>query len=100
MGKWGYIVNVIMVTWTFFEVTILCFPETYPLTWNTFNYAVRQLLFPSSCIANVMPQAPITLAVMGLSLVWYMIAGRRYYDGPRSNVHEKSTPQKEKSEEP
>ncbi|KIR28093.1 amino acid permease [Cryptococcus deuterogattii 99/473] len=83
MGKWGYIVNVIMVTWTFFEVTILCFPETYPLTWNTFNYA-----------------APITLAVMGLSLIWYMIAGRRYYDGPRSNVHENSTPQKEKSEEP
>lgn len=81
MGKWGYIVNVIMVVWTLFEVTILCFPETYPLTWDTFNYA-----------------APITLAVMGLSLVWYIIAGRRYYDGPRSNVQEDT--QKEKPDEP
>lgn len=98
MGKWGYIVNVIMVVWTLFEVTILCFPETYPLTWDTFNYAVRYL--PSSCsrIANENTQAPITLAVMGLSLVWYIIAGRRYYDGPRSNVQEDT--QKEKPDEP
>lgn len=52
MGKWGYIVNIIMVVWTFFEVTILCFPETYPLTWDTFNYAVRHQPPSFSRIAN------------------------------------------------
>ncbi|WVO18657.1 hypothetical protein L204_106377 [Cryptococcus depauperatus] len=69
MRKWGLYVNIVMTVWTLFEVTILCFPETYPLAWDTFNYA-----------------APITFAVMGLSLVWYFAAGRRYYGGPRSNV--------------
>ncbi|WVQ78870.1 hypothetical protein IAT38_000961 [Cryptococcus sp. DSM 104549] len=71
MRGWGIYVNIIMTVWTLFEVTILCFPETYPLTWDTFNYA-----------------APITIAVMVLSLIWYYGAGRRYYDGPRSNVED------------
>ncbi|OCF31661.1 amino acid permease [Kwoniella heveanensis BCC8398] len=69
MRKWGILVNWIMVIWTLFEVTILAFPETYPLTWNTFNYA-----------------APITIAVMALSFVWYFLGGRKYYDGPKSNL--------------
>nr|XP_031858496.1 uncharacterized protein CI109_006141 [Kwoniella shandongensis]KAA5525568.1 hypothetical protein CI109_006141 [Kwoniella shandongensis] len=69
MGRWGYAVNVIMFFWTLFEVTILAFPATYPLTWNTFNYS-----------------APITIAVMVLSLIWYFAHGKRYYDGPRSNL--------------
>ncbi|ODN76623.1 hypothetical protein L202_05271 [Cryptococcus amylolentus CBS 6039] len=76
MGKWGYLVNIIMVLWTLFEVTILCFPETFPLTWDTFNYA-----------------APITMAVMALSLVWYVAAGRKWYEGPRSNLEETETEQ-------
>ncbi|GFZ42510.1 hypothetical protein JCM24511_00226 [Saitozyma sp. JCM 24511] len=71
MRGWGVYVNGVMLLWTLFEVTILCFPETYPLTWDTFNYA-----------------APITLAVMALSFVWYALAGRRYYTGPRSNLPE------------
>lgn len=40
MRGWGVYVNMVMLLWTLFEVTILCFPETYPLTWDTFNYAV------------------------------------------------------------
>jgi hypothetical protein len=40
MRGWGVYVNGVMLLWTLFEVTILCFPETYPLTWDTFNYAV------------------------------------------------------------
>ncbi|KAK4685837.1 choline transport protein, partial [Tremellales sp. Uapishka_1] len=69
MRGWGIYVNGIMVIWTLFEVTILSFPTYYPLTWDLFNYA-----------------APITGAVMALSFIWYFAAGRRYYDGPRSNL--------------
>ncbi|WWC87950.1 uncharacterized protein L201_002850 [Kwoniella dendrophila CBS 6074] len=74
MRKWGLYVNIVMTLWTLFEVTILAFPASYPLTWNTFNYS-----------------APITGAVMALSLIWYFAAGRKYYDGPKSNL---STEQK------
>lgn len=71
MRGWGKYVNLTMTVWTLFEVTILCFPAVYPITLQTFNYA-----------------APITIAVMALSLVWYAIAGRKYYFGTRSNLSE------------
>ncbi|KAL7424711.1 polyamine transporter tpo5 [Cryptotrichosporon argae] len=69
MRGWGKYVNAVMLFWTLFEVTILCFPETYPVTASTMNYSWV-----------------ITIGVMILSFVWYFAAGKRHYHGPRSNL--------------
>lgn len=69
MGSWGLYVNIIMVVWGLFEVTILTFPAYYPFDATTFNYSWV-----------------ITLGVIIVSLVWYVLGGNRYYHGPKANV--------------
>ncbi|ORY24059.1 amino acid/polyamine transporter I [Naematelia encephala] len=69
MRGYGKYVNAVMIGWTLFEVTILSFPTIWPITGQNFNYA-----------------SVITVGVLLLSLIWYALAGRNYYFGPRSNI--------------
>lgn len=81
MGSWGLWVNILMIVWGLYETTILTFPQNFPFDEKTFNYSVRN----GSCsLAN--RQWVITLGVMLLSLIWYALGGRKYYDGPRANL--------------
>lgn len=68
MRGWGVYVNGVMLLWTLFEVTILCFPETYPLTWDTFNYAVSGASLRSAASARSQPD-PIRPHYFGYAAV-------------------------------
>ncbi|KAI5454540.1 polyamine transporter tpo5 [Naganishia albida] len=77
MGNWGLYINIIMVSWTFFECIILAFPTVQPITATNFNYS-----------------SIITIGVMVLSGIWYVLGGRRHYHGPKPNLgetHERHT---------
>ncbi|TBU31280.1 APC amino acid permease [Dichomitus squalens] len=67
-GIIGWIANVNCILWTLFVCIIFALPTELPVNGNTMNYA-----------------APITGGVILLSLIWYVLGGRKHYKGPQSN---------------
>lgn len=57
--------QIIMILWTTFEITILAFPTYQPLTALNMNYS-----------------SVITLGILALSLVWYYASAKNRYTGP------------------
>lgn len=94
MGKYGKVVNYIMLIWTgefrffknqaiqrthspvtyatAFEVVILSFPAYKPITAQTMNYS-----------------SIITIGTVLCSLIWYYSSAHNHYFGPRSNLEPK-----------
>lgn len=72
MGKYGKVVNYIMLVWTAFEVVILSFPAYKPITAQTMNYS-----------------SIITIGTVLCSLIWYFTSAHKHYFGPRSNLEPK-----------
>nr|VWO95804.1 Abhydrolase domain-containing protein ACTT2 (EC (ACT-toxin biosynthesis protein 2) [Ganoderma boninense] len=67
-GIVGWFANVNCILWTLFACVIFALPPLLPVNASTMNYA-----------------APITGGVVLLSLVWFVIGGRKHYKGPQSN---------------
>jgi choline transport protein len=65
MGKFGLFVNLVAIAYCGFLVVFLPFPTLLPVTGQNMNYA-----------------SPVFLAVMGFSIVYYFLWGRKYYLGP------------------
>lgn len=70
-GWLAFFVNWTAVLWVSFVVVILSLPETIPVTAASMNYA-----------------APITAAVMLVSLAYYYAGGKNVYTGPRNLIKE------------
>ncbi|KAG8158462.1 hypothetical protein KVR01_011584 [Diaporthe batatas] len=70
LGPASFFVNVWACSWTAFVSVIFLFPTVRPVAADTMNYAVVILAF-----------------VLLFSLVYWYIAGRKYYVGPRTEAH-------------
>ncbi|KAI7775566.1 hypothetical protein LA080_006577 [Diaporthe eres] len=70
LGPASFFVNVWACSWTAFVSIIFLFPTVRPVATDTMNYAVVILAF-----------------VLLFSLVYWFIAGRKYYVGPRTEAH-------------
>ncbi|PYH99856.1 amino acid transporter [Aspergillus ellipticus CBS 707.79] len=68
LGRWGPYINWISVIWVVFISTILFFPTTVPITASNMNYGI--------CVG-------IFIGVF--ALVWWWVAARGAYTGPRTN---------------
>lgn len=58
-------INIITLIWIFFAIVLFCFPTATPVTASSMNYASLLFVFFSGC-----------------AFAWYLIWGRRNYDGP------------------
>ncbi|KAJ0119954.1 mino acid permease [Diaporthe amygdali] len=70
LGPASIFVNIWACSWTAFVSVIFLFPTVRPVAADTMNYAVVILAF-----------------VLLFSLVYWFIAGRKYYVGPRTEAH-------------
>ncbi|KAF9889182.1 hypothetical protein FE257_007671 [Aspergillus nanangensis] len=68
LGRWGPIINWVSVTWVLFISMVLFFPPSLPVTAANMNYAI--------CVGAF-------IAVF--ALVWWLVAARGKYTGPRTN---------------
>lgn len=59
------VINIITLIWIFFAIVLFCFPTATPVTASSMNYASLLFVFFSGC-----------------AFAWYLIWGRRNYDGP------------------
>ena len=69
LGRFGMAVNVVALAYCIYLVTFLCFPLTQPVTVGTFNWA-----------------SAVFVVVALISLVYYMLEGRKVYKGPSAYV--------------
>ncbi|MFJ1706865.1 amino acid permease [Kitasatospora sp. NPDC088346] len=61
LGRWSRPVGILAVVWVAVVTVLVCLPQRYPVTGETFNYA------------------PVTLlVVLALSAAWYRMAGDRF----------------------
>lgn len=72
-GIVGWTANIVCVTWTCFICVIFAFPTVLPVTAETMNYA-----------------SVLAVGVIVLAYIWYFGSARKYYTGPRSNLHDDS----------
>ncbi|KAG2412391.1 hypothetical protein HFD88_009948 [Aspergillus terreus] len=68
LGKWGPLLNWVSVTWVLFISTVLFFPPSVPVTAANMNYAI--------CVGAF---------IAAFALVWWLVAARGKYTGPRTN---------------
>ncbi|KAL4780904.1 amino acid transporter [Aspergillus varians] len=71
LGKLGYPVNIISVCWICFALVLFCMPVSVPVEPTNMNYA-----------------SVVIAAFAIVSVVWYMISGRKHFSGPpvRGNI--------------
>ncbi|KAL4888985.1 amino acid permease [Aspergillus ambiguus] len=68
LGRWGPFLNWVSVTWVLFISTVLFFPPSVPVTAANMNYAI--------CVGAF---------IAAFALVWWIVAARGKYTGPRTN---------------
>ncbi|PWY92551.1 amino acid permease [Aspergillus heteromorphus CBS 117.55] len=67
LGRWGPYINWVSVIWVVFISTILFFPTTLPITASNMNYGI--------CVGTFIAM---------FALVWWWVAARGIYTGPRT----------------
>lgn len=65
LGKFGYAINIAAISWIALAIVLFCMPTAIPVTPVSMNYA----------------SAVFTGFAM-VSLIWYIISGRKYFTGP------------------
>lgn len=70
LGKFSLAINVWAIVWTAFVSVLYCFPTVLPVNETNMNYCVV-----------------ILAAVLAFSTIYWYIAGRKYYRGPRTEAH-------------
>ncbi|KAI9929207.1 hypothetical protein MW887_001615 [Aspergillus wentii] len=75
LGRWGTPINAISVTWVLFISTVLFFPPQVPVTLANMNYAI--------CVGAF---------IAAFALVWWRVAARGRYTGPRTNDYTQQVP--------
>ncbi|CAF3692167.1 unnamed protein product [Rotaria sp. Silwood1] len=73
LGKLGYVINIITIIWIPLAVILFMMPTTIPVTPSSMNYA--SVLF---------------VLFAGVSILWYVISGRKYFTGPQVPLIEES----------
>ncbi|CAO1637293.1 unnamed protein product [Sympodiomycopsis kandeliae] len=81
-GWLGRGINAIAIVWTLFEVIILCVPTVKDFGADTFNWS-----------------SVVFIGVMILAYGWYIIAGHKYYRGPRTVREQEGDAQQQQSSE-
>ncbi|KKZ65122.1 hypothetical protein EMCG_09028 [[Emmonsia] crescens] len=65
LGKFGYTINIIAVSWITLAIALFCMPVSLPVTPSTMNYA------------------SVVFAGFGMiSVVWYFVRARKEFTGP------------------
>lgn len=65
LGRFGYLINIISVSWVFFALVLFCMPVSVPVTASTMNYA-----------------SVVIAGFAGISVIYYYVRGRTYFSGP------------------
>ncbi|EPS35663.1 hypothetical protein H072_10915 [Dactylellina haptotyla CBS 200.50] len=65
LGKFGYAINIATVTWIILSVVLFCMPVSIPVTAAGMNYA-----------------SVVFMGFAFISVVWYVIRGRKTFNGP------------------
>ncbi|SPB49430.1 unnamed protein product [Aspergillus niger] len=78
LGRWGPYINWISVIWVVFISSVLFFPPTVPVTVSNMNYGI--------CVG---------ISIAAFSLVWWWVAARGRYTGPRTTEHMQPVPTEE-----
>ncbi|KAF5353418.1 hypothetical protein D9756_008027 [Leucocoprinus leucothites] len=65
LGRWGYFINWIAVSWVLFEIVLFSMPAVVPVNSTSMNYA-----------------SVVFIGFAVISGVWYIINGRQHYTGP------------------
>ncbi|KAK5163607.1 uncharacterized protein LTR77_010556 [Saxophila tyrrhenica] len=65
LGKFGFVINGICISWIFLAVVIFCMPVALPVTPATMNYA-----------------SVVWAGFAAISMIWYFVHGRRNFTGP------------------
>ncbi|RVD80567.1 uncharacterized protein DFL_008462 [Arthrobotrys flagrans] len=69
LGKFGYAINIVTVTWIILSVVLFCMPVSIPVTAAGMNYA-----------------SVVFMGFAGISVVWYAVRGRKTFNGPEEVV--------------
>lgn len=65
LGRFGFFANIVAIAWTLLAIPLFCMPSTIPVDSDTMNYA-----------------SVVFFAFTLISLIWYMMWGRKHYAGP------------------
>ncbi|KAH8886089.1 amino acid transporter [Thozetella sp. PMI_491] len=65
LGKLGLVCNIVAICWSLLAIPLFCMPTTVPATIDTVNYA-----------------PVVFVAFIVISAVWYIVWGRKNYQGP------------------
>ncbi|CAF1544426.1 unnamed protein product [Adineta steineri] len=65
LGKFGYVINIVTILWILLAMVIFSMPTSIPVTVSTMNYASVLFIF-----------------FAGISILWYIVWGRKHFDGP------------------
>ncbi|ATZ57572.1 Bctpo5 [Botrytis cinerea B05.10] len=65
LGRFGFAINAVTVVWITLAIILFCMPTAIPVTPSTMNYASVVFVFFAS-----------------ISLLWYVIRGRKEFSGP------------------
>ncbi|CAK1360993.1 unnamed protein product [Cercospora beticola] len=65
LGKFGFAINILCLCWIGLAIVLFCMPVSLPVTASSMNYA-----------------SVVFVAFATISLVWYLIHGRKHFTGP------------------
>ncbi|CAF1252123.1 unnamed protein product [Rotaria sp. Silwood1] len=65
LGKFGYVINIITILWILLAIVLFTMPTAIPITPSSMNYASVLFVF-----------------FAGVSILWYVISGRKHFTGP------------------
>lgn len=68
LGRFSIPLNFISVVWVVFFSVILCIPSVYPVAADTMNWA-----------------SVMICGIMGFSIIFWFVSGRKTYRGPIEN---------------
>ncbi|EXA37295.1 hypothetical protein FOVG_11553 [Fusarium oxysporum f. sp. pisi HDV247] len=75
LRSWGFLINGISVSWIFFSIILFCMPVTLPVTASSMNYS-----------------SVVFMGFGSVSVVWYIVYGRKHYKGPVASMEEDYLP--------
>ncbi|GAT24458.1 amino acid permease [Aspergillus luchuensis] len=78
LGRWGPYINWVSVIWVMFISSVLFFPPTVPVTVSNMNYGI--------CVG---------IFIAAFAMVWWWVAARGRYTGPRTTEHMQPIPTEE-----
>lgn len=65
LGRFGYLINIVSVAWVILAVFLFCMPVQLPVTLQNMNYT-----------------SVVFVGFASISVVWYLIRGRKSFSGP------------------